>query len=194
MRARLVHQVLVERHSFTRGMDPGEAMDVGLRVKIKAWLDDAEIKHYTINDDLTVDVDGNVDLRNRMETEFPSHVRFGMVTEGFYCAGNSLVSLVGCPKIVGGNFNCDHNLLVSLEESPKTVVGYFSCSHNRLKSLGGSPKMVGGNFYCDHNRLLTSLEGCPEKVGRHFYCSGNTKHFAQEDVEEFCDVAGEIYV
>ena len=30
--------------------------------QIKSWLDHCRVNNYTINDDLTIDVDGNVDI------------------------------------------------------------------------------------------------------------------------------------
>lgn len=40
------------------------------------------IKNYTINEDSTIDVDGNVDLRNKGLTKIP--LKFGKVSGKFY--------------------------------------------------------------------------------------------------------------
>lgn len=71
------------------------------------------IKKYTINDDGTVDVDGDVDLFNNGLTELP--FKFGKVTGYFNCGLNKLTSLVGSPKYVGGYFSCYNNKLKTLE-------------------------------------------------------------------------------
>ena len=75
---------------------------------IDHWLFDHDVDGYTINDDLTVDVDGNVDLYNKNLTSIP--VQFKNVDGDFYCSYNRLTSLVGCPTTVGGgSFYCFGN-------------------------------------------------------------------------------------
>jgi len=129
-----------------------------------------DIEDYNINDDLTVDVNGNVDLSDKRLTRIP--ITFGKVTGHFDCSVNNLKSLSGAPKEVGGNFSCLYNNLTSLKGSPKEVGGDFNCFENNLTSLKGSPKEVGGDFNCFENNL-TSLEGSPEKVGGYFDCFKN---------------------
>jgi hypothetical protein len=81
-----------------------------------------DIENYTINDDGTIDVDGNVYLSFNDLTELP--LRFNKVTGDFFCTNNQLTSLKGSPKWISGNFNCGYNNLTSLEFSPK-YVGVF---------------------------------------------------------------------
>ena len=81
------------------------------------------IRNYTINEDGSIDVDGNVDLSNRNLTELP--LTFGRVTSHFNCSYNKLTTLKGSPKYVGYNFYCDNNELTSLEYSPEEVKGDF---------------------------------------------------------------------
>ena len=140
MRAKLIRQTLDEqRRDFTRGGDPAAAMGVGMKRKIRDWLDLMNVVGYVINDDMSVDVDGNVYvdgnvwLAGRSLTEFPYYVRFGTVNGYFGCRDNGLVSLEGCPRTVGGDFSCSVNRLVSLEGCPKTVGRDFFCIHNERK-------------------------------------------------------------
>ena len=49
----------------------------------------------------------------------------------FFCQGNNLTSLEGCPKIVEGTFNCGHNNLTSLEGCPEIVKGSFWCENQK---------------------------------------------------------------
>jgi len=128
------------------------------------------IKNYTINEDGTIDVDGDVDLSGKNIDKLP--LKFGKVTGHFFCSYNQLTSLEGSPSKVGGDFICYENKLTSLEGSPSEVGGGFYCSGNKLTSLEGSPKEVGGGFDCRYNQL-TSLEGSPKRVGGHFGCSRN---------------------
>jgi hypothetical protein len=130
-----------------------------------------DITNYKINEDGTIDVDGDVDLTSRINSErLP--LKFSNVTGDFWCDDNQLTSLEGCPKSVGGSFYCDVNKLTSLEGCPKSVGGSFHCDVNRLTSLEGCPKSVVDSFYCFSNKL-TSLEGCSESVGGNFWCYNN---------------------
>ena len=128
------------------------------------------IKKYTINDDYSIDVDGNVELHGKGLTKIP--LKFNKVSGWFYCYNNKLTTLEGCPEKVGGLFGCSFNNLTTLEGSPKEVGGDFYCHNNKLTTLEGSPKEVGGSFCCNTNKL-TTLEGGPKYVGGNFYCRNN---------------------
>jgi hypothetical protein len=128
------------------------------------------IENYTINEDGSIDVDGNVFLFNIGLTKLP--LKFNVVSEHFDCSWNNLTSLEGGPKKVGGYFDCSSNKLTSLKGCPKEINGDFSCSYNRLTSIEGCPEKINGDFSCSYNRL-TSLEGCPEKINGNFYCYDN---------------------
>jgi len=118
----------------------------------KKW----KIENYTINEDLSIDVDGDVDLISKDLTELP--LKFRNVSGGFYCYNK---------RGITSNFQ-----LTTLEGSPKEVGGDFYCVNNKLTNLIGSPNKVGRNFYCCDNQL-TNLEGAPKEVGRDFACSDN---------------------
>jgi hypothetical protein len=128
------------------------------------------IQNYTINEDGSVDVDGNVNLVRRKLTELP--LKFGKVSGFFYCNDNQLESLSGAPLEVGGDFYCPNNKLKSLSGAPREVSGDFDCHMNILTNLEGSPREVSGDFVCYDNKLI-SLSGAPNKVGGHFICDDN---------------------
>jgi hypothetical protein len=107
------------------------------------------ITNYTINDDGSIDVDGNVDLSGRGLTKLP--LKFRNVSGYFSCHYNELTSLEGCPSSVGGSFWCHYNKLNSLEGCPSSVGGSFWCHYNKLNSLEGCPRLVGGGFSCLSN-------------------------------------------
>ncbi len=130
-------------------------LNVGEEPKTKAWLDSMKIKNYTINKDGTVDVKGNVLLSYKNLTEIP--VQFNKVSGNFWCEGNKLKSLKGCPRYVGNTFFCFENNLTTLEGAPKEVFADFSCSRNKLISLEGAPQKLRRYFYCSGNNL-TSLK------------------------------------
>lgn len=99
------------------------------------------ISNYTINDDLTVDVNGDVNLYkdyvywldNNKIDYLP--LQFNKISGSFIIDQLNLKSLKGCPNYVGGVFNCSHNELESLEFGPKYVESGYYASHNNLTTL-----------------------------------------------------------
>jgi len=145
------------------------------------------IKNYTINDDLSIDVDGDVYLVDKGLEYLP--LKFNYVSGNFVCSDNKLKTLEGSPQTVGGYFFCFENELKTLEGSPQTVGGTFNCSYNELITLEGSPQTVNGNFLCFGNELIT-LEGSPQTVNGNFLCFGNEL----KDLEYFPEVSGNVYI
>ena len=100
-----------------------------------------------------------------------------IIKNDFNCSNcNSLTSLKGAPKEVGGDFYCYYcTSLTSLEGAPQKVGKDFSCySCVSLTSLEGAPQKVGRDFVCNYCTSLTSLEGAPKEVSGHFYCNDCT--------------------
>ena len=143
-----------------------------MKTQIKKWLTLYDITNYTINDDYTIDVDGDVFLCDPVLLEFPPFIQFGTVNGCFTCYYSKLLTLRGCPSIVKKSFNCSHNNLEDLKGAPIDVGGIFDCTLNKLSSLKGGPKKVGGDFICRNN----------------------TTKFKEEDVKKVCKVKGKIYV
>ena len=140
------------------------------REGVEAVISEYGISNYTINNDLSVDVDGSVYLHDLKLNFIP--VQFGKVTGIFDCSWNILRSLQGAPREVGGGFHCKRSRLTSLNGAPREVGGDFDCSNNELFDLRGAPREVGRDFDCSDNELL-DLKGSPREVGGGFYCGGN---------------------
>ncbi len=137
---------------------------------IEKWLNKHEITNYSITANLNVNVNGDVNLRDKLsEVQLP--IRFEKVNGYFDISNNQLESLEGCPEIVQKDFDCSENRLTSLFGAPNSV-GDFNCSTNQLNSLSYSPKEVEGYFNCANN-ALTSIEGCPRTIQGYFKCSNN---------------------
>ena len=156
---------------LSRSSHGAKGFEAQRRGLIEDWLKEHGIRNYTINKDLTINVNGNVYLSAIDLKEFPEYIQFGVVRGDFVCRINYLTSLRGVPRIVGGNFDCADNELTSLEGAPKEVGGYFDCSHNKL----------------------TTLKEAPENVAS-FYCSNNKVQFTEEDVRKVCKVKGKVIV
>ena len=180
------------------------------RELIEKWLKEYNIQNYTINDDFTIDVNGDVNLFNMRLKEFPEYIQFGAVKGYFDCRFNQLTTLRGVPRIVKDSFDCSGNKLTSLEGAPKEIGrdfycmycnlislkgalekirGSFDCSGNKLTSLKGAPKKVGELFDCSNNQL-TTLEGAPKEVSWSFNCKNNYIKFTEDDVKVVCNVIG----
>ena len=105
------------------------------------------IENYTINEDKSIDVDGDVYLSCLGLTKLP--LKFRNVTGYFDCSNNNLITLKGAPETVDDNFDCSYNNLITLEGAPRRVNDNFDCSHNKnLMSLEGISPTIHGNFYC----------------------------------------------
>jgi hypothetical protein len=140
------------------------------------------IKNYTINEDGSVDVDGNVFFlpgKYIRLTKLP--LKFGKVTGDFVCSENELASLEGCPEWVGGTFDCSRNQLTSLEGCSKSVGGRFYCEQNQLTSLVGGPQVVLG-AYCAYDNQINSFEGFPDDFEGLVYFDNNP---VQEVLNQF---------
>lgn len=93
----------------------------------KEWLDTIGIENYIINKDLTVDVDGDVDLYHINLKSIP--VQFGIVKGDFNISFNPLLnSLEGSPRKCK-KFNCCGCNITALGFAPMKCIT-FDCSHN----------------------------------------------------------------
>ena len=137
--------------------------------RIIDWLESMEIKNYIVNNDLTVDVNGEVILSNKNLLEIP--VQFGVVMGNFSVSNNKkLTSLVGSPK------KCE----------------IFYCNDcDSLKSLEFAPKKCE-IFSCSGCASLKNLECSPEKCQR-FSCYDCGTKFTKKDVLAVCKTV-EIFI
>ena len=146
------------------------------------------INNYTINEDLSVDVNESVDLYKKSLKYLP--IQFGVVKGNFDISENELTSLLGSPHIIEGEFYCNENNLKSLEYGPKIVQGCYCCQNNHLTMLKGIPSIINGDLTVWQNNINTtkyfpkeikgildisnnkinSLKGLKIKVLESFYC------------------------
>ena len=112
-----------------------------------------DLDRYTINQDGSVDVNGDVDLSNYNLKKIP--LMFNKVSGHFTMFDNKISSLKGSPKeIIGGDFTTTYNNLTTLEYGPKIVSGVYRCKFNKLVNLHGFPEYFdperSTNFYGNH--------------------------------------------
>ena len=113
------------------------------RKEIENWLNEIEIEDYVINEDLTVDVNEDVNIHEMSIKEIP--IRFGRVNGNFNCNSNLLINLKNCPNVVNGSFYCANNQLTSLEGCLEVISGDFNCGGNKLTNFEYFPKEIRGN-------------------------------------------------
>lgn len=115
--------------------------------QIQRWLDKHEIKNYTINDDLTVDVNGDVFLFGCQLRIIP--FKFGVINGFFDCSNNHIRDSNFFPIWVGDYFDCSDNKLIELNSRLTFVGKWFDCRWNNIKSIDNIEDKcnIGGVFY-----------------------------------------------
>ena len=96
----------------------------GLTDEQREFLDEYTRGTWSVNRKGLVDVQGAFDCYGQGLEDFLG-IRFGKVSEYFYCWNNQLRTLEGAPRVVGGNFYCYRNPLISLEGVPEVIEGNF---------------------------------------------------------------------
>jgi len=138
---------------------------------IKKRLIQYGIKNYYINDDLTVDVDG--DLHISSLAQCGPDIKFGTINGNFDCSRLGLKSLRNCPKVVKGDYKISHNRLTSLEGIAEYIGGDLWIQNNYLNELNFYNSNIIGEIYCWGNKNIEDIiqkysygekKGC-EKLG-----------------------------
>lgn len=138
-------------------------------IEAKLSLLNISTSKYTINEDYTVNVKGDININSNLK-ECP--VEFNDINGNFIWHFKNLESVKNLPKNVSGNMSISGNNIISLEGLPtKKVTGTFTCSNNKIKNLKGCPSDVG-SLICN-SCGLESLEGSPYGINKDFLCSNN---------------------
>ena len=133
--------------------------------EIKDLCSEYGIWGYRIRDDGSIDVEGDVNLWERLKDLKQLPLNFNEVGGYFECGNNNLTTLEGCPKVLSGNFGCSWNKLTSLEHSPEIVDEDFYCWGNYKTSLEGLDNTyIYGELSIFGCSNLYSLKGFPKKV------------------------------
>lgn len=109
----------------------------------KHWI---LIDDYYINEDGSIDVDGNVKFSEKMDFVKELPLKFNKVSGDFDCSKLSLESLKGSPIEVGGTYDCSYNQLSKLEHLPKKA-GCFVFD-NTVESL------YTGGVNCNFEKVI----------------------------------------
>lgn len=104
---------------------------------IKEFCEAFDIINYTINPDMSVDVDGDVNISYVGIGEFP--FEFNRVTGNFNCSYNCFSSIYKGPKYVGGIFDVSYNMLCTFQYFPVEIGGTVLAYNNEFESLEQMP-------------------------------------------------------
>lgn len=140
---------------------------------IDKWLDKMMINNYTINDDLTIDVDGTVNLDGKGLDSLP--YKFGYVKDYFTCERNALQDMTNMPHTVGKDWHVSDNNIVSLVGMPKVLGKTINFKHNQVTSFEGIAPDFKETIDARDNHLKT-LDNLPLSFGS-LLCEDNPFEF-----------------
>lgn len=130
-------------------------LGIGEKVQIEKWLKEHNVKNFTINDDLTIDVNGDLFI----EEDLPYFINFNKVYSDCTVWHSYVTTLRGAPKYVDGNFICRSTAVETLEYCPIEIGGSFEVIYNKkLKNIDNLPQKVGyiTKFYSNSKRVNNS--------------------------------------
>jgi hypothetical protein len=156
-----------------------------LKRRIKTQCDKLNIQNYTINDDGTVDVNGDLNIY-LVQDKVKKGEKHDILINFNKINGSVDINLqwrkagrAGQGQLpftfneVTGSFHSTHNMLETLIGCPKKVGGCFDVRTNRLHTLEGAPETVGG-YFCASGNSLDDLKGSPKYVGGNFDVSDSS--------------------
>ena len=104
-----------ENIEFERGLEPKQALSLGRRTLIKKWFDDLNIssKKYTINSDLSIEVEGSLDLLGTNITSLSDNLS----VEGYLDLEGTNITSLPDNLSVGGGLNIRETKITSLPDN-----------------------------------------------------------------------------
>jgi len=96
-------------NSFKKYENSLSSLRIGKIIFIEKWLSEMEIENYSINSDLSIDVNDSVFLDNKNLTELPDYIKFNKIQVFFSCENNNLISLKGFPEYISDCLYCCNN-------------------------------------------------------------------------------------
>lgn len=130
------------------------------------------IKNYIIDDDLNVNVKGDVDISGRGLIKIP--IKFNIIDGDFNCSNNKLTNLVNSPMTVNGIFDCSNNNIYTLIGGPRFIDMAYDCSNNLLEDLDGYPDICVNVFDCSNNYIKTLIH-LPKILNVKYFDVSNNK-------------------
>ena len=143
---------LNESLNFERGVDPKHSMKIGKKALIIKWFSDLGIdeSRYEILPDLSIKVNGNLDLSNTQITSLPDN----LTVEGWLDLSNTQITSLPDNLTVGGSLYSSNTQITSLPDN-LTVEGWLDLNNTPITSL---PDNLSVEEWLDlSNTPITSL-------------------------------------
>lgn len=135
----------------------------GIQAKIANWLLHHDIQNFTINQDNTVDIKGDLHLIHVRTKKLP--IQFGTVSGDIAVDSEMLESTWGLPKTLNGSLYWSGGKAgIDLSFLPEHIGGDAHFNWWEADFTTSSLKSVGGSFVIDHSKINT-FEGFPNVVG-----------------------------
>ena len=135
----------INEYNFQRGLDPKDAMGIGVRAQIVKWFDDLGISsgRYTINDKLNIKFSKDLYLNNTKITSLPDNLSVG----GYLDLSNTKITSLPDNLSVGKYLDLNNTKITSLPDN-LSVGGYLDLSNTKITNLPDNLS-VGGDIYKD---------------------------------------------
>ena len=102
--------------------------------RIHKLCDLYNIQDYTINNDMSIDVDNDVIISELELVYIP--LKFNKVSGDFNCSNNNLITLKNTPTIIGEDFDCYDNKIRTFKYFPKEIYsGFVGMRFNPINEL-----------------------------------------------------------
>ena len=141
-----------------------------------------------------IDILGSFTCTNQNLNDFKG-LRFGKVTEGFFCNGNNLKTLDGSPREVRWSFGCWDNPLISLKGAPlKMEIDslFIFCSELQDDHFSTNCS-IKYNLEAFLEAIEKDRPGTPELLLTHHFLTPQViKHKSEED-DKFCIAVGRAW-
>lgn len=137
---------------FTDLDNPDKKGEDTIKWLIINWLKEKHVNNYIINDDLTIDINGNVDLVGFDLKDFPPYIQFNEVKGDFICDNPDMISNAELSKKVEGNIFVYGSHKHTLNEISRPIfIDEFPLWH--ASTIEGSRLLI---------RLKSIINECPE--------------------------------
>ncbi len=169
---------------------PGQFPAASLRKQMELFLQKLGVKGFSINPDMSVDVNGDVRVTTSPFTRIPC--KFKKVSGSFVWSAGKLISLENAPDEVGGDFDVHANQIKSLEHMPTSVGGMVSLSGNKIESwVGLSSLTCNDDLSIQGNPATDIVENLPPTV-KGDLTLGSPQPWSLRGIHKKTKVEGEI--
>jgi hypothetical protein len=139
-----------------QGMPPSTQLKM-----LEQYLKKIDVKNFTIAPDMSVSVNGSVDVKMQPHKKVPC--KFTKVTGNFTWTGGEITTMENFPDEVGGNLDASNNNITSLVGLPK-VGEDIHLQQNQIASYQGLPTEVNGDLDIYANPAADIVEHLPSKI------------------------------